>query len=194
MTLVDLAEAHTPGIGDLRAAAADILFRAFAAIDNPTWPDMPSAQAEVADCLHTGFIALGLVENSGDRLVAWGGLRPMYGAHTWELHPLVVDPREQGKGYGAELLRHLEGAAAHRGVAGIVLGSDDETASTSLSAVDFEHTAVGDAIANIVPRPGRPVHPYRFYQRQGYRIVGVIPDATGPGRPDILMWKPLHRD
>jgi aminoglycoside 6'-N-acetyltransferase I len=29
----------------------------------------------------------------------------------------------------------------------------------------------------------------KFYQKLGYVIVGVIPDANGPGKPDIMMAK-----
>ena len=32
-------------------------------------------------------------------------------------------------------------------------------------------------------------HPFEFYQRLGFTIVGVVPDANGPGKPDILMAK-----
>jgi aminoglycoside 6'-N-acetyltransferase I len=32
-------------------------------------------------------------------------------------------------------------------------------------------------------------HPYEFYQKQGYTITGVVPDANGRGKPDILMSK-----
>jgi aminoglycoside 6'-N-acetyltransferase I len=34
-------------------------------------------------------------------------------------------------------------------------------------------------------------HPFGFYQKQGYTIVGVIPDANGIGKPDIIMAKRL---
>jgi aminoglycoside 6'-N-acetyltransferase I len=36
-------------------------------------------------------------------------------------------------------------------------------------------------------------HPYEFYQKQGYVIVGVVPDANGFGKPDILMAKSVGR-
>jgi hypothetical protein len=34
---------------------------------------------------------------------------------------------------------------------------------------------------------------YEFYQKQGYVIVGVMPDANGLGKPDILMAKSVVR-
>jgi aminoglycoside 6'-N-acetyltransferase I len=35
----------------------------------------------------------------------------------------------------------------------------------------------------------RRCHSYTFYQKCGFAIVGVVPDANGPGKPDILMAK-----
>jgi aminoglycoside 6'-N-acetyltransferase I len=32
-------------------------------------------------------------------------------------------------------------------------------------------------------------HPYEFYQKMGYTIVGICPDANGFGKPDIYMAK-----
>jgi aminoglycoside 6'-N-acetyltransferase I len=32
-------------------------------------------------------------------------------------------------------------------------------------------------------------HPFAFYRRLGYAVVGVLPDANGYGKPDILMAK-----
>jgi len=32
-------------------------------------------------------------------------------------------------------------------------------------------------------------HPYEFYQKLGYAIIGVMPDASGRGKPDIFMGK-----
>jgi predicted acetyltransferase len=36
-------------------------------------------------------------------------------------------------------------------------------------------------------------HPFEFYQKLAYVVVGIVPDANGPGKPDILMAKRLQQ-
>ncbi len=57
---------------------------------------------------------------------------------------------------------------------------------TSLSEVDL-YTGLTEHLRN-VRDPGRR-HPFGFYEKLGYTITGVVPDANGPGRPDIFMAK-----
>jgi aminoglycoside 6'-N-acetyltransferase I len=184
---VDLHEA-TP---DTLDQAAQVLHAAFTALGNTTWPTVTEAKREVEECIDPSFLCYACLR--GDRVVGWIGMRPMYGDYTWELHPLVVDPRFQGSGTGRFLLEHIEREAYQRGVQGVVLGSDDQTNSTTLSDFDFDHGKISAAIDTIAHKPGRGVsrHPFEFYQRCGYRVIGVVPDANGPGEPDILMWKRL---
>lgn len=35
-------------------------------------------------------------------------------------------------------------------------------------------------------------HASGFYLKNGYTAIGVIPDANGPGKPDILMAKSIY--
>jgi aminoglycoside 6'-N-acetyltransferase I len=58
---------------------------------------------------------------------------------------------------------------------------------TSLGGRDLYPNVLEHA-ANIQNLAG---HPYEFYQKVGYVVVGVIPDANGPGKPDIYMAKRL---
>jgi len=35
-------------------------------------------------------------------------------------------------------------------------------------------------------------HAFLFYQKVGYVVTGVMPDANGLGKPDIFMSKRVH--
>jgi aminoglycoside 6'-N-acetyltransferase I len=36
-------------------------------------------------------------------------------------------------------------------------------------------------------------HPFLFYRKLGFVVTGVMPDANGPGRPDIYISKPVRQ-
>ncbi|MDP3746168.1 MAG: GNAT family N-acetyltransferase [Phenylobacterium sp.] len=102
-----------------------------------------------------------------------------------ELHPMVVDPAHQAKGVGAALLAALEARAAAMGKLTVYLGTDDEIGGTSLFAAEVFPGALAK-LAAIEPTSG---HAFFFYRRHGYEPVGLIPDANGYGKPDLLMAK-----
>lgn len=111
------------------------------------------------------------------------GAIPQYGVTGWELHPLAVRQEARGQRVGTLLVRALERELKKRGCLTIYLGSDDEENKTSLSSGDlFENTY--EKIAQI---KNYKRHPYEFYQKMGYKIVGVIPNANGMGKPDIWL-------
>ena len=56
---------------------------------------------------------------------------------------------------------------------------------TSLSNTDL----YPDVFKHLTQIKNLKRHPYEFYQKLGFTIVGVIPDANGPGKPDIMMAK-----
>jgi aminoglycoside 6'-N-acetyltransferase I len=123
----------------------------------------------------------------GGRVLGWIGAINQYDGHAWELHPLVVASEQRGRGIGRALVEDLEAQVRARGGTTIYLGTDDENGMTSLSGVDLYPDLFGH-LQRIQNLKG---HPYQFYQKLGYAIVGVIPDANGPGKPDILMAKKL---
>ena len=171
--------------GDSRyiSEAAELLRQAFP----HSYKD--SAEEEVIDCLAEEKVAIAAIEE--DRLVGFIGASPQYGVTAWELHPLVVSAEHRLRGIGTLLCLELEQVLKEKGCLTIYLGSDDETGSTTLGNTDlFE-----DTLEKIRSIRNLNRHPFEFYQKVGYRIVGVIPDANGIGKPDIWMAKRIahHR-
>ena len=113
-----------------------------------------------------------------------GGI-PQYDGHVWELHPLAVQPAIHGQGIGRALVEDFEEQVRSRGGLTITLGSDDEDNMTSLSGVDL-YENLWDKVKNIRNLKN---HPFEFYQKMGYIITGVVIDANGVGKPDIIMFR-----
>ena len=143
---------------------------------------------QVHKSLEPGRISRGAVDVSG-RLLGWISGIEAYAGHAWELHPLGVHPDFQGQGIGTRLVRDFEQQVLARGAHTVYLGSDDETSHTSLAGVDL----YPDVLGNLSKIKSVDHHPFVFYQKLGYTIVGVIPDANGFGKPDILMAKRIKQ-
>jgi aminoglycoside 6'-N-acetyltransferase I len=180
-TIIDLREDDERLIDEVAAIVVEA-FRGLSA----SWPDQASARAEVRESFGAGQISRVAIDTGG-QAIGWIGGISGYGGQTWELHPLAVRPDWQGRGVGRALVADLEEQVRRRGGGVVQLGTDDETGRTSLAGVDL-YPNVWEHVARIT-NLGR--HPYEFYMACGYRIVGVIPDANGPGKPDILMAKRL---
>jgi aminoglycoside 6'-N-acetyltransferase I len=127
---------------------------------------------------------------SAGAVLGWVGGISAYDGNVWELHPLVVRPDCQRRGIGRALVADLEEQVRARGGFTIQLGTDDETDMTSLSGINL-YPNVLEHLLNI--RNLRD-HPYEFYQKCGFVIVGALPDANGPGKPDIFMAKSVRRE
>jgi len=150
------------------------------------WPDLKSALQEVQESLEPDRISRIAVADS-NLVLGWIGGIKQYDGNVWELHPLVVRTEFRGQGIGRSLVADLATEAKNRG--GIVLwvGTDDEDNQTTLSGINL-YPNVWEHIAKIRNLRG---HPYEFYQKMGFAIVGVMPDANGIGKPDIFMAKRL---
>jgi aminoglycoside 6'-N-acetyltransferase I len=121
------------------------------------------------------------------RLLGWIGAVPEYDGNAWCLYPLAVHRDYRARGIGRALVADLEALLCRRGAITLYLGTDDTAAMTSLGGRDL-YPNVFEHIAHI-RNHGR--HPFEFYLKLGFTIVGVIPDANGLGKPDILMAKRL---
>lgn len=171
----------------LMEKTASILHSTFKKMGQAAWSTYEAALKEVEECIQKPNIALGLQVDG--KLVGWVGIRPMY-EKVWELHPLVVESQSQKMGHGRELVKQIELLAKREGLIGLVLGTDDETSSTSLSQGDLTKANLFSEIRGI---KNLADHPFEFYEKCGFSIVGVIPNANGKHKPDIWMWKNLEQ-
>ncbi|HLW03872.1 MAG TPA: GNAT family N-acetyltransferase [Ktedonobacterales bacterium] len=163
---------------------AALLVAGFAAHWPDAWPTLDTALEEVRESFGDGRISRVALDEQGAAL-GWIGGISQYRGRVWELHPLVVDVARQGQGIGRALVTDFEAQVRARGGLTITLGSDDEAGLTTLAGVNL-YPNVWEHIAHI-QNPGH--HPYEFYQKLGFAIVGIVPDANGPGKPDILLAK-----
>jgi aminoglycoside 6'-N-acetyltransferase I len=106
---------------------------------------------------------------------------------VWQLHPIVVDAAQRRHGVGRALVMDLEAILTARGGLTLWAGSDDLAGETSLGGVDL-YSALPDGFSAVRSWGN---HPLPFYRRLGFHVIGVMPDANGPGRPDIFLAKRL---
>ncbi|HEY1415995.1 MAG TPA: GNAT family N-acetyltransferase [Caulobacteraceae bacterium] len=180
LAIIDFASLDKDGM----AEAARILREA---MPSPTaYKADGGAEAEAARFIaNPNRFALAAVEDGALR--GWIGAVRGY-THSLELHPLVVDPAFQRQGVGRLLVAALEEKARGEGFLALWLGADDDFAGTSL----FGEALLPDALAKAQTLTAEPRHPLGFYRRVGFEVVGVIPEANGPGKPDILLSKPMN--
>jgi aminoglycoside 6'-N-acetyltransferase I len=178
LKIIDLDPKNESAVTQLAELLVDVL--------SIGWPTIEKALEEVRESFPDERISRIAVE--GDLVLGWvGGVRE-YRGHTFELHPLAVRRDRHRQGIGRALVADLEERVRERGGHTIFLGTDDERGETSLAGIELfpnplEHLQQ-------IENPGG--HPYEFYQKVGYTVVGVIPDANGFGKPDIFMAKRIE--
>ena len=168
-----------------RRQAAEVLVRAFEHAP-AAWRTLADAAAQV-DTFFADEDRSALAASENGRLVGWIGRIRAY-SHASELHPLAVDPDFQRRGVGAALVRALEDMVRAEGALTLYLGADDDFGGTTLFGGDPFPDLLG-ALATAKPVGER--HPLDFYRKMGFVLAGLLPDANGRGKHDILMAKRL---
>jgi len=176
MKIIDLLNTDNKYINE----AAQLLIDNF----HDSWNTMDSAIEEVMESMEEDKISR-IAVNHNDEVIGWIGGMPQYDGNVWEMHPLVVRKDFQSKGIGKLLVEDFENKVSEKGGVTILLGTDDENNRTSIGGIDI----YDNYLENIENMKNIGKHPFEFYKKQGYIVVGTIPDANGFGKPDILMAK-----
>ena len=177
--IIDLA-ADDAQVVEQTAALVNAVFQPVA------WPTLPEAHEEIAEMLVSErFLRIAIDAAAANAVIGMIGGIPHYGGRVWELHLLAVRADYRGAGLGRMLVQDFEAQVKARDGLTITLGTDDEEDRTSLSNNDL-YENLWDKVVHI---RNLKRHPYEFYQKMGYVITGVVPDANGWGKPDILMSK-----
>jgi len=153
-----------------------------------SWPTVKDALFEVNGRWAepgTLFIAA-LVDGE---VVGWSGMLPHYDGNVFELHPLVTRPDMRKKGIGAALVKEIEKTAKEKGAKTLWLGADDERPGGETS---FANVNLYDNLPKRIAEFDPGTHQAAFYMKLGFKVIGVMPDANGIGRPDIFLAKSLQ--
>lgn len=151
------------------------------------WPILHDAMDEIKERLIPENTLLAAIEN--DIVIGWGGiLAPMYNGNVFELHPLAVRSDKRNLGIGRTIVTALEDEARKQGGLTIHLGADDEGGDGETS---FANVDLYDDLPGKINNFNAGTHQSGFYLKLGYKIIGVMPDANGIGKPDIYFGKGL---
>ena len=165
-------------------ALAHLTFWAFK-VHAPNWlPSEADARRQVLSATAPDRINRVLLSPQATPL-GWIGVMPINQGRIWEIHPLAIAPDQQGHGYGRMLVQAIERLATERGVLGLLAGTGDTTGATPLYGMDLYQ----NPCAGVHKLSGRENHPVTFWQKIGFTIVGVVPDAEGRGKPAITLAK-----
>jgi aminoglycoside 6'-N-acetyltransferase I len=165
-------------------AVADVLVSGFSGTGAEVWQTREDALETVEESLEEDKISRVAMDDTG-RVVGWVSAVSTYDGWVWEIHPLVVHRDCQGQGVGRALVADLEVQVRERGGMTVCLGTDDENGRTSIGGTDL----YPDPLAAATTLRSHGSHPFEFYRKLGYAVVGVLPDANGYGKPDIFMAK-----
>ena len=152
------------------------------------WPTFGDAETEVNERWRDKPGVLFFAAVDGGDVLGWCGIQPHYDGKVYELHPLAVRRDKQRKGIGTALVNEIVKSAKERGGLTLWAGADDEKpgGETSFANIDLYDNLPG-RIHDF--NPG--THQSAFYMKLGFKIIGVMPDTNGIGKPDIFLAKRL---
>lgn len=166
--------------------AAGVLYRAASRFSS-LLPTPEAALGELLDITRTPDAMVFVALNLAGEVCGVAGAAPHRSSALLRLYPLVVDPPFQRRGVGRALLGALESGAEARGMTTLLIALEDEAGLTSLSG----RSLFPDPLAPMTRFVPPASHPSAFLKRMGFALTGVLPEAAGPGRPEIWFAKSL---
>lgn len=166
---------------------AELLKDGFSDTGTVAWQTIDECTKDVRDSLDDNKISR-VALGADHEIIGWAAGAPLYGKITWELEVLVVERENKKQGVGSGLLGDFESEVQIRGGLNVFLGTDDENFRTSVGGTELYPDPL--SYLSYIQNIGQ--HPFEFYQKRGYSVVGVLPDANGIGKPDIFMSKRLR--
>jgi aminoglycoside 6'-N-acetyltransferase I len=171
----------------VKMQVAEMLFSGFSDMSPNAWPTIRQAREEVEESF--GPNRLSIVAMEGRRVLGWIAAIRQYNGYTWEIHPLVVHKDHRGSGVGAALVVEIETRVRDTGAITLWVATDDESGMTSLWGQEL----YPDPLKRLAEITNIKGHPYEFYEKLGFTLCGVLPDANGLGKPDIFMSKRVRK-
>ena len=154
----------------------------------PIW--MPTLEKAIYEVTirwsETDSTFIAALEN--DEVIGWCGLLSQNDGRVYEVHPLAVRNDWQRKGIGSALLNEVTRIAREKGGLTLQLGASDEKPGGETS---FANVDLYDDLPRRINEFKPGTHQAAFYLKHGFKIIGVMPDQYGIGKPSIFFGKRL---
>jgi aminoglycoside 6'-N-acetyltransferase I len=150
------------------------------------WSTLDEAMYEIKERWNSKDDAVFIAAVNNNDVIGWCGILPQYDGHVFELHPLVVRRDWQRKGIGTLLVNEITNIARNKGGLTIWVGADDERPGGETS---FANVDLYDNLPKLIREYNPGTHQTALYIKLGFKIIGVMPDANGIGKPDIYLAK-----
>ena len=154
----------------------------------PDWLlDLDACREEIHDSFDANRRSRVLLDDAG-HAIGWIGA--ITDDHVWEIHPIVIAPNHQRRGYGRMLVEDISELARASGAVSVWAGTSDETGSTSFSSAALYQSPTAAMVDFDVPKD----HPVNFWLALGFSLVGVMPDEEGLSKPGIHFARRIAGD
>lgn len=165
--------------------------KACAEILRQTYPEDYDAPQSKETILHLlkGKNRLFIAEES-ERVIAFVGVLRHVFPYAYQIEPLIVKEPFRGQGVGGRLLELIEFKLKDEGVRTLFITGPDTTGETSLYNKDLFD---GEGIVHHLSTVDYGHEALSFYTKRGYQVSGVIPEANGAGKPEIMLAKRISQ-